>query len=217
MRSDRRHAFRVAGFITLLAVLPLDGRAAPRHTPVPGGIAVIALPAGSSGAHFDGTPILITETQGRRQAIVGLALTTLPGQHVLELDDGRGINFTVTDKIYPTQHVRIKDQGKVELSPENEARVVREHAEINQWKQFRSGDADPKHPIPTSLHRPKGHAAAVSAFGACSTDSRARRMSDSTSPSRAAHRSLVRAREKCWPSATISSTAKRFMSITAKG
>ena len=156
MRSDRRHAFRVAGFITLLAVLPLDGRAAPRHTPVPGGIAVIALPAGSSGAHFDGTPILITETQGRRQAIVGLALTTLPGQHVLELDDGRGINFTVTDKIYPTQHVRIKDQGKVELSPENEARVVREHAEINQWKQFRSGDADPKHPDTDFIAPAKG-------------------------------------------------------------
>jgi murein DD-endopeptidase MepM/ murein hydrolase activator NlpD len=122
----------------LFALASSIALAAPRHTPVPGGIAILELPAGIGGARFDGTPVLIRETQGRRQAIVGLSLTTEPGQHVLELDDGRGINFMVADKSYPTQHVRIKDQGKVDLSPENEARVAREHAEINLRKQFRS-------------------------------------------------------------------------------
>ena len=108
----------------------------PRHTPVPGGVALIELPTGTTDARFGGLPVLIRD--GR--AIVGLALTTTPGIQVLELDGGKKLEFSVADKTYPVQHVRIKDQGKVDLSDENLQRVAREHAEIKALKhQFNRG------------------------------------------------------------------------------
>lgn len=112
--------------------------AAPIHAPVPGGIAVIELPAGARSARFQGVPVLVI----RQHAYVGLPLITQAGDHLLELDDGRGIRFVVSDKSYPTQHVRIKDKGKVNLSPHNQARVAREHAEIQSLKRtFRHVEA----------------------------------------------------------------------------
>lgn len=44
------------------------------------------------------------------------------------------LSFEVSAKDYPEQHVTIKDQGKVQLSPENEERAAREIAVIKELK-----------------------------------------------------------------------------------
>jgi len=124
----------------ILGLLPCaTAFAAPRHAPVPGGVAVIDLPVDVATARFQGQPVLIA----RQQAFIGLPLSIRPGSHLLELDAGREINFVVADRMYPTQQVRIKDKGKVDLAPENLARVAREHAEINALKQQFSLAATP--------------------------------------------------------------------------
>jgi len=88
---------------------------------------------------LDGQPVLVTADQGQWYAVVGLALDTRPGPHELLVkvgDEMRALAFEVNAKDYPEQHVSIKDKGKVNLSPENEARAGREIAVIKGLKYF---------------------------------------------------------------------------------
>jgi murein DD-endopeptidase MepM/ murein hydrolase activator NlpD len=125
------------------ALLAVDSLAAlPRHSPVPGGIAVLELPPMTSSARFRGQAVMVVNEGGTRYAIVGLPLDTTPGTQAIDTAVGR-IAFEVEDKTYPTQHVRIKDKGKVDLSEQNLARVEREHAEIAAVKKQFTPLADP--------------------------------------------------------------------------
>ncbi len=127
--------------------------ALPRESRVPGGVALIAL-----GEVAPNTPaprawlgeqrLMVVSDRGQWIALVGLALDLPTGRHELRVEQGaqqRSLPFTVTPKDYPAQHIKLKDKGKVQLSPENEARAVKEIAEIQRLKRhFRetpAGDA----------------------------------------------------------------------------
>lgn len=122
--------------LALAALALATGAAAalPRHSPVPGGVAVIELPRLTSSARYRGQPVLVVAEGGRRHAVVGLPLDLPPGEQALAVA-GQRLPFVVEAKTYPTQHVRIKDKGKVDLSPGDLARVEREHAEIAALKK----------------------------------------------------------------------------------
>jgi murein DD-endopeptidase MepM/ murein hydrolase activator NlpD len=129
--------------LAALAWTVFDATAAlPRHSPVPGGIAVIELPPMTSSARFRGQSVMVVSEGGKRHAVVGLPLDTTPGQQTIDTAIGR-LAFEVEDKNYPTQHVRIKDKAKVDLSEQNLARVEREHAEIAAVKKQFTPLADP--------------------------------------------------------------------------
>ena len=114
----------------------------PRSANVPGGVAIV--PLGYVSAHavkpqsqFDDRAVLVTEDHKRWYAVVGLPLDLKPGLHKLQIRVGdltKEKTFVVKTKKYPEQHITIADTGKVQLSPENEARAVREIATIKSLK-----------------------------------------------------------------------------------
>lgn len=114
----------------------------PRASSVPGGVAIIALGSVSAGT---GTPqswlgdqqVLVTADHDQWYAVVGIPLDMAPGSHELRITVGdvtKTQDFTVDPKDYPEQRITLKDKGKVELSPKNEARAEREIAGIIKLK-----------------------------------------------------------------------------------
>jgi murein DD-endopeptidase MepM/ murein hydrolase activator NlpD len=127
----------------LLLVIPSLALASlPKAANVPGGIAIIQL--GNTLTHkqkpqawFGEQPVLVTANLKSWYAVVGLPLNAKPGNYTLNVTMGnknKVVNFKVKKKKYPEQYITLKDQGKVELNPEDEARAVREIATIKALK-----------------------------------------------------------------------------------
>jgi murein DD-endopeptidase MepM/ murein hydrolase activator NlpD len=114
----------------------------PQSSNVPGGVAIIPLGSVSTSADAPQTwlgdqPVLVTSDHDQWYAVVGLPLDMTPGSHELRVrigDETKALDFMVDTKIYPEQHVTLKDKSKVELSPEDEARADRELAVITELK-----------------------------------------------------------------------------------
>jgi murein DD-endopeptidase MepM/ murein hydrolase activator NlpD len=128
----------------LLLALPLLAHAAlPQSSSVPGGVAVVPLCSVSvcpdaPQAWLGEQPVLIAADRGEWFAVVGLALDTKPGPHELLVHVGNETGmqgFTVNPKNYPEQRIKLKDKSKVELSPEDLARAVREIDAITALKR----------------------------------------------------------------------------------
>ena len=122
---------RVSLFTVLLTVtLPGLAQDLPRHDPVPGGIATIALGSADAPrpiAHFNGERVLVARHRNAWIAIVGLPLTLAPGIHELKVTgDPARYSFVVRAKQYPVQHLTIKDRRYVEPSATELERIERE-------------------------------------------------------------------------------------------
>jgi murein DD-endopeptidase MepM/ murein hydrolase activator NlpD len=138
--------------LSALAFPMLAHASLPLSSSVPGGVAVIPLGSVSSVADTPQTwlgnrPVLVTTDHDEWYAVVGLPLDITPGPHQLRVRIGDITNtrdFVVNSKDYPEQHITLKDRGKVELSPTNEARAVREIATIRKlklhWRTVRHTD-----------------------------------------------------------------------------
>jgi murein DD-endopeptidase MepM/ murein hydrolase activator NlpD len=117
-------------FTTCVHAVSLDA------TPVPGGIAVVTLPAAAlpASARYGEKKILITKNNDRHIAIVGLPLETTPGRHFVTVTDRQGktlnIGFEVADKHYEEQHITIKDKRKVNPEKRDMERITRESKQI---------------------------------------------------------------------------------------
>ena len=104
--------------------------------PVPGGIAVITLPADAvpASARYREKKILVTKIDGHNTAVIGLPLATKPGRHFLTVLDEQGkplnIGFQVEDKHYEEQHITIKDKRKVNPEKRDMDRINRESKQI---------------------------------------------------------------------------------------
>ena len=133
-----------------ICLLAAPAHALPRHDPVPGGVAVIALPAAfdaRSEARFADRPVLTVPAADGWRAIVGLPLGQPPGPAALHLRfaDGRtqNIGFRVQPRQYPVQRLTITDQDKVTPSPQSLQRIELEQAEILAAFRHRSAGAPP--------------------------------------------------------------------------
>jgi murein DD-endopeptidase MepM/ murein hydrolase activator NlpD len=106
--------------------------ALPKHSPVPGGVAVIDLgPAGQNvpTARWGEQALAVVSDHGRWLALLGIPLDTLPGDLEIAVFSGSTValrQIAVHIKNYPEQRLTIKDQGKVEPNPEDLARIERE-------------------------------------------------------------------------------------------
>ncbi len=129
-------------FATLGQALSLD------TTPVPGGVAVITLPADAvaTTARYGEKKILVTKNKDRHIAVIGLPLATKPGRHFLTVTDRQGktqnIGFQVEDKHYEEQHITIKDKRKVNPEKRDMERISRESKQIKSALRHWSPEED---------------------------------------------------------------------------
>jgi hypothetical protein len=143
---------RVCLFVLAFVFSGIAHASLPQSSSVPGGVAVIPLGSVSAGADapqswLGNQPVLVTSDHKQWYAVVGLSLDTTPGSHELRVQMGdvtKTRDFVVNSKDYPEQHITLKDKGKVELSPADEARAEREIAVItglkHHWRAARNTD-----------------------------------------------------------------------------
>ena len=122
------------------------------NKPVPGGVAVVDLGAGTSApqVRYQGKPVLVIKEDGQRWiAIVGIPLTVKPGQQPLEAGD-RTLTFQVGGKHYREQRITLKNPQQVNPNAKNLARIERELAEQTAaYRQF-----SPRQPSNLLLDKP---------------------------------------------------------------
>jgi murein DD-endopeptidase MepM/ murein hydrolase activator NlpD len=125
--------------IAALCATPVCGAdtfLAPRVAVVPGGVYIAELAPASHekpSARFNGKPVMVVRRSGRWMAIVGIPLDAEPGKARIEYADsnaaGKPIDFEIRPKQYATQQLKVPP-SQVNLSAEDEARVVRETAQM---------------------------------------------------------------------------------------
>ena len=136
---------RLVQIVSLLCLLafPALAEALPKALSVPGGVALIRLgavttPSDAPRAWLGDQPVLVASENGQWTAVVGLALDLPVGPQELRVDGGgqeRILRFDVGTKKYPEQRIRLKDSGKVQLSPDDETRALGEIATIQNIKR----------------------------------------------------------------------------------
>ena len=110
------------------------------HKPVPGGVAVLDLgPANQAPeARYQGKPVLVIHDQQQRWlAIVGIPLSSQPGQQQITVNGDQTHPFEVNAKEYRAQHITLKNQQQVNPDASNLKRIERELDEQNRaYQQF---------------------------------------------------------------------------------
>jgi len=109
----------------------------PKHTPVPGGIAVISLQEYDprvASVQFNKKPVFTIKNQQQWYALIGLPLSIKPGQKKLEITTLKGsklsIPFHVDKKKYKEQHITITDKRKVNPNRLDMKRITKEKNQI---------------------------------------------------------------------------------------
>lgn len=124
-----RHLARLSGL--LLLIWAGSSLALPRHTPVPGGVAVLDLGTATQApsARWGEQTLAVVRDKGRWFALLGIPLDTLPGELEIEISSGSTAtkrSIAIGLKNYPEQRLTIKDKRKVEPNPDDIARIERE-------------------------------------------------------------------------------------------
>ncbi len=137
----------------LLAVLclPLAATAElPQSSPVPGGIAIIAVGPDSAPTplvQFQKQRVLVVRAHGIWQAVVGLPLTLEAGEQQLDISErgaARTLAFQVLPKQYETQYLTLANKRQVDPTAEDLKRITREQALSNHafatWSEVLADD-----------------------------------------------------------------------------
>lgn len=150
-----RFAFNAALLLAgLIASPPAD--ALPRHQAVPGGVAVIELPAtgaASPQVSFRDRPVMVIAENERWFAVVGIPLSMAPGPASLSIDNPDGpalpLSFVIGNIDYPEQRLTIGNKRQVDPTADDLERIAGDRREIN--RAFRSWDREP---VDTAFHLP---------------------------------------------------------------
>lgn len=129
------------------------------NQPVPGGVAVIALGPIQDEAtpprvtYKDHPVMVLQDSDSSWIAVVGIDLKTIPGDHAVRFHDAAGdqsLSFSVSDKEYKSQHIRLRNQRHVTPDPAQVKRYEQEYKEqIAAYQSFR-----PVMPSNVSLDKP---------------------------------------------------------------
>ena len=158
--------FRLFLLITLATCATCSHALSRDTTAVPGGLAVITLPADAlpGSARYREKKILVTKIDGKNTAVIGLPLTTKPGRHFLTVTDKQGntlnMGFHVQDKHYEEQHITIKDKRKVNPEKRDMERINRESERINaalrHWSEEQNVVLEFRKPVSGPTSSPYG-------------------------------------------------------------
>ena len=114
--------------------------ALPHANPVPGGIALVELPAAGDNikAYFQKKRLAIVYENNKPYALVGIPLSTRAGKQQLQLKTSKGsqqLAFTVKPKTYKAQYLTIKNKRKVNPYEKDMARINKERKKKNRAKK----------------------------------------------------------------------------------
>jgi murein DD-endopeptidase MepM/ murein hydrolase activator NlpD len=129
--------------IVLAMLLPqASAWSLPRHLPVPGGVAVLALASLDAGERprvfFNDREQAVVRADGRWQALVGLPLETPLGRSEIVVRQGEQETrqvFAVRGRYYPAQRLRIPEARLVTPPPEVEQRIAAEQVRLAELKR----------------------------------------------------------------------------------
>ena len=117
----------------------------PRESRVPGGVALVAVARADDVRPVvtrDGANVWTVKRGASWVAVVGLPLSTAPGEHSVSVTrnaEVQSVTFAVKEKRYPVQHVTLKDNAMVEPPPEVIARIETESSHIktvrSNWRE----------------------------------------------------------------------------------
>lgn len=124
------------------------------NKPVPGGVAVIPLPAGPApSVRYQDKPVLVIADTSGWLAIVGIPLSVAAGNQQIAVTQGsqqQQLTFSVQPRTYKAQHITLKNQQQVSPNPENLKRIERELAlQTQAYRQF-----DPRQPSNLMFDKP---------------------------------------------------------------
>lgn len=108
--------------------------ALPRSSAVPGGVVILPLRGGAPTpqATFNGARVMLLPDGANWVAVVGIPLSQAPGPATVQVTRGarnETLRFVVKPKTYAIQRLSVAP-SKVDLSPEDEARVAREQVKL---------------------------------------------------------------------------------------
>ncbi|PVZ72325.1 peptidoglycan DD-metalloendopeptidase family protein [Pelagibaculum spongiae] len=120
-------------FGSALTVFSNSAHALPNASAIPGGVAIIEVPADTEQAWFRNKPLFITRENGKTVALVGIPLSQQPGNAELTItskSSGQKITqaFSINDYAYKEQRIKLTGKKKKYVSPSKEqlARFKRE-------------------------------------------------------------------------------------------
>ena len=151
-----RFTFYAAGLSLAVLIASPPADALPRHQAVPGGVAVIELPAtgaASPQVSFRDRPVMVIAENERWFAVVGIPLSMAPGPASLSIDNPDGsalpLTFVIGNIDYPEQRLTIGNKRQVDPTADDLKRIAGDRREIN--RAFRSWDREP---VDTAFHLP---------------------------------------------------------------
>jgi len=159
-----RHILSLCWLLFVPAV-PANSIELPRAASVPGGVAIIELPAAGKQqpeAWYRDKQVMVVNRTNRWYAVVGIPLGANPGRHVLTAKGTtkKRIPFSVTEKKYREQHLTIKNKRMVNPDANDLKRIRREKKEIisafNHWRDTQQIDASFILPVDGPLSSPFG-------------------------------------------------------------
>lgn len=123
----------------------------PDDSPVPGGVAVVDVSDywPFESATFEDNRVFVAENNGRHYALVGIPLSTEPGEDSAELvinivgSHVEFINIPIQDKHYREQHLTITNERQVNPNQEDLERIWAESAKMNTAFSTWSEPQDP--------------------------------------------------------------------------
>ncbi len=122
----------IAGLLLILCATT-QAIALPKENRVPGGIAIIPLPAGEQApvVTYGNYRVTVVKEPNQWLAVVGIPLATTPGKQTLQIATGskkHDLNFVVADKKYRTQKLTVTNQRQVNPNQDDLKRIESESA-----------------------------------------------------------------------------------------
>ena len=143
-----RAGFYTAGLLLAVLIASRPAAALPQHQAVPGGVAVIELPATGDArpqVSFRDRPVMVVAENGRWFAVVGIPLSMAPGPASLSIDNPDGpalpLAFVIAHIDYPEQRLTIGNKRQVDPTADDLVRIAGDRREMN--RAFRSWDEKP--------------------------------------------------------------------------
>lgn len=164
-----RFLVQIAGLllITIAATtLAEANNGLPQNRPVPGGVAVIALPASNKplAVYYNNSRVMVKQVGNKQYAIVGIPLAAKLGTQLLHLHRSGSIDhtvkFSITAKKYAEQHIHLDNQRLVNPTAEDLVRINHESAlsqkAFRTWSDMEDVDTQFLKPVTGRLSSPFG-------------------------------------------------------------